>query len=264
MTFRNIPLLLGIALLASGCATYQHPDFKARHARIASVAVLPSSLEVYRVTFKGDKDPMHDTAAEANQVAAGEIAAVLKNKGYTVQPFDSSEEALAKNPEVRTAWHTAKELCVKTIGDIQKGKRGKTPYSLGEEANILADHSRADSLVLLVGESVKKTGGEVTREVILWALFGTPIRPNETLAFAVLVDGNTGEILWVNKNANTGVNPSMPEQVRALVRDNLNLLPKSASKQAEEQPKKKESKGSGSPQPQNFGTKAPPPIPVGR
>ena len=254
-------LLLGILCVASGCATYQHPDFNARHAKVASIAVLPVSLEVYRVTFSGDKDPMHDTAAEANLVAEDEIVNVLKKKGYEVQPFNSSEEALSQRPEVRTAWHTTKELCVKALGEIQKGKKGKTPYSVGEDANILADYANADSLVFLIGESAKKTGGEIAREVVLRILFGAPIQPNETLAQLAVVESDTGEILWVNRNPNTGVNPGAPDQIRRMIQDMLSLFPKSASEQNREKTKQKERMETPAAAPQNFGTRPPAAVP---
>lgn len=256
-----VPLLLGILLL-SGCATYQHPDFNARHAKIHSIAIIPSSVEVYRLSFKGDKDPMHDASAEANQVAGDEIASLMKQKGYAVRPMDLSEEALTGKPELRTAWHTTNELFLKILGDIQKGRKGKTPYTLGVDVNILADHAQADSLVFMTGEGIKKTGGEITQEVILSALFGTPIRPSETLAQLAVVDSNTGEILWVNRNSNVAINPADPAQVRSMVRDILQIFPKSAAEQSREKSKKKERQEQVAQPTHNFGARAPltPPV----
>lgn len=239
----RVLLLLFASLLASGCASYRvHPEFKERHPRIVSMAVLPPDFEVYRLSFKGDKDPMHDVTKRASDIIQDELSREIKSKGYQVQPMDLSEKALSQKPEVRSAWHTVKELHAKALSDFLKGRQKKFTYSVGPDVNILGDHAQCDTLVLVKGEGVKKTGGEIAREVFFHILFGTGVMPSDTTLWISFIDGNTGDVLWLNTNADNrysrDADPADTARLRTVVERLADPFPKSASLEMEEKSRK--------------------------
>jgi len=239
----RVPLILFASLLISGCASYRiHPEFKERHPKILSMAVLPADFEVYRLSFKGDKDPMHDVTARANGVMADELSREIEKKGYKLQPMDFSEQALSQRPEVRSAWHTVKELHAKALSDFLKGRQKKFTYTLGPDVNRLADHAQCDALVLVKGEGVKKTGGEIAREVFFHILFGTGVMPSDTTLWVSFIDGSTGDLLWLNTNVSNRImrdtDPDDSIKIRQLIQQLIRPFPKSAPLEAEEKARK--------------------------
>lgn len=247
-TWRSIWRLGLMALLvigASGCATYRtHPEFKIRQASIKSIGVMPTDIDVYRITFTGDKDLMHDLVPHVNDVAQQQLVADFESKGYSTRLVDMSDEALAQKPEVRASWHTTSELFEKTLGDIQKRRQKKFTYTLGSDINLLADYAGADALIFTKGEGLKKTGGEIAREVILSALFGSPVLPSETQVVSALIDGNTGDVLWLHGGFTNG-DPAQDKRVKEALSVVYKPFPLSASKQAEAKAKRNREKGSG-------------------
>jgi len=228
-------IVLGAVLISSGgCATHRvHPDFKERHERISAIAILPPDLDVFRVTFRGDRDPMPEITSTASKTIEEAIQDRLKEKGYIVHSIDLNEATLAEKPDVRAALHTVHTLYQKVLEEIAKGRWDRFTHSLGPEVNVLADHSQSDALILIKGIGVKKTGGEIARELFFTALFGTPFLPSETLLLIGLVDGDTGDLLWFHYNQNVGVDPADSERLRSLVQAILAPFPDSAAKQKE-------------------------------
>ena len=261
---RKTLFILGLFFITSlsGCATYKmHPNFKERHPSLHTVAVMPPDVKVYRLSFQGDKDPMHEVTQKANRVASEEITDQLKKKGYALHDILLDEQTLSEHPEVRTAWHTTMELYGKALTDIAKRRQKKFTYTVGPEVNVLADYADVDLLVFLVGEGVKKTGGEITREVVMTVIFGTRTRPSETRMHLAFVDSNTGDILWLNhNNANPGVNPEIDLQMRDAIYKILKPFPQEATRQKESKKKPSRSKLSQAPQ-QPRAPQTPVPVP---
>ncbi|MFH1857012.1 MAG: hypothetical protein ABH836_07330 [Candidatus Omnitrophota bacterium] len=234
--------LLMVVFLASssGCASYRvHPDFKERQKSIYSVAVLPPEIDVYKLSFRGDKDPMYDVIALATNQSKDEIEKIFKEKGYVVQRLDLSENRLQQDSELRSALYNIRELYKKTLDDICKRRQKKFTYSVGADINQFADLANADVIVMLQSEGYKKTGGEIAKDIaksilVLAATCGGFCMCSYYSAAIMnlsIIDGNTGDVLWYNNNkAQQGIDMAKEKHVRNTIKSLLKAFPDSAFK----------------------------------
>jgi len=234
----SVILIIFFIISISGCATYRmHPDFKERHKNIRYVSVMPPKVEIYKLTFKGDKEMMFELLDPAVQTSIEEIKKVFIDKGYTIQELDLSESMLRKDNELKEAVFSINTIFEKTLHDIAKRKRKKFTYELGPEVNIFADMSNADVLIFTREEGYKKTGGEITKDVLKSALIFTatlgavlPIYPaSYCLVQSIVVDANSGKVLWYNDNrTNTWGDLGKEPEIRNVIRRVLKGFPKIA------------------------------------
>lgn len=205
-------LILSFALYCSGCATYRkHPDFDKRHKDIKTVSVVEPDVEVYKLTFKGDREMMMELLEPLVMVSKDEAERIFREKGYTVNKLDLSKEALKKDPELKSILFNVRELFKKRLDDIAKRKSKKFTYSLGADINDLSNISDSDVLIFIKESAVKKGGGEIAKDVtksivVAVATLGAFVPFYATCWCTIqvaVVDGYTGDILWYNHNAGT-------------------------------------------------------------
>lgn len=120
----------------------------------------------------------------------------------------------------------------KRLDDISRRRQKKFTYTLGPDVNVLADHADSDILVFVKGESLKKTCGEIARELFMRIMVGTSFLPSETRITMGIVDGNTGDLLWYHYNTDLGIDPAKDDQVRKSIHAMLKPFPVSSEKQA--------------------------------
>ena len=239
---RVFALLLAVSLMisTSGCATAikKHPEFTERHKSINSVAVMPPEITAYKLTFQGDKIPLHELIPVMEEITVSEIKAQFEKKGYNVNKLDLSESALETNPDLRTAMFNVRKMFNKALEDIQKGRQKKFTYSLGSDVNVLADMANCDALIFVVEEGVKKSAGEIAKDmaqgVLLSAaalLIGVIVIPipktAATIIHVAVVDANNGDILWyTNNKVSPDIDPENKGQLRSAVRGRVAGFPK--------------------------------------
>ncbi len=211
--------LVGAALAISGCTTTtrKHPEFTARRAQMASVAVVPPQVEMTLVVFKGDNQPLPEETAKIQRRLPDLIAAQLRQHGFTVKDAGLDEEHFAAQPDLRfqttqvqSAFARANEEMFK-VAAMQKSEAEACKLSLGPDVNQLSEHADADGLVFAKMSGFKKTGGEITKDVAMTVLIAAatlgsviPVQPTKGASLQIaLVDGTTGDILWAN-TAGTG------------------------------------------------------------
>ena len=234
-TFFVVTLGLWVCFSTTGCATYQvHPEFKDRQKSFKTLACIPPDVEVYRLTFAGDKESMYDLCPLVAKYTTDELKRVFEEKGYTMQSLDLSESTLAQQPELRTSLHTVQELYKKTLEDIAKRRQKKFTYTIGPEINPFADRAQTDALLLVKWVAYKKTGGEIAKDIAKSILIAAATLGNvvpvfnfsEGLTQLAVVDGSTGDILWYHHNfGRTAVNVSEENQVKRAIREVIGPFP---------------------------------------
>ncbi|MEW5757851.1 MAG: hypothetical protein AB1755_00020 [Candidatus Omnitrophota bacterium] len=241
---KSLNILISLILTVSGCASYQkHPDFTEKHKKIYTAAVMPAEVEIYKLNFKGDKDPMYDLMAKAVNFSKDEVENTLLSKNYTVQKLKLDDEILVNNPELKTALFNVKKLFNQKLKEIQKRKEKKFTYSLGSDINQFADMADADVLVFIKESGFKKTGGEIAKDIAKSVLFSAAlaavggigymyISPNEAVIQIAIVDSNTGDILWYNYNRdNPGIDLGNERSVRSILKALLSPFPQRATQE---------------------------------
>ncbi len=232
---------------ASGCAALgppRHPEFKALHVQIRSMAVLPPSIEVYKFTFKGEREMMYDLLPGLRQQAIAELEQVLAKRGYQVQPLDVSEQVLDNDPELKRSLHTVQELFDKRIEEYNKKwfpRAREFRYTVGSDINVFADRAKSDALVFVRCQGIKKSGGEIAKDLaktllVAVATLGNAMvyyYPSVTVVQMAVIDGDTGELLWYHHNLGQGnFDIAREKRFRRELRSLLSKFPKAASANA--------------------------------
>lgn len=260
--FLAVLVLVCFILNSAGCVkSYQiHPDFKQRHKEIFSASVMLPEVDVFMLTFKGDRKRMHELIPLIEESTVAELKSVLDAKGYIVRELDLSEDVLKADPDLRTALFNVQKVFLKRIDDISKQKKKEFRYSVGSEVNMLAEEANCDILIFVKEEGMKKSAGEIAKDMVKAALVtaafaligGIHIPTTQVSAMMVhiaVVDANDGEILWYTNNSlNTNWDPANQKQVKSLIRSLFKPFPASVNKgkafegpllkQAEELPEK--------------------------
>ncbi|OGW76061.1 MAG: hypothetical protein A2Z72_01680 [Omnitrophica bacterium RBG_13_46_9] len=236
-------------LNVTGCATpyMVHPEFKERHKNIVSASVMPPEVDAYILTFQGDKKRLHDIIPLMESTTVSEMKKALADKGYIVKELDLSEEALGKNPELRTSLFNVRKVFTKTLEDISKRKQKKFTYSIGSEVNVFADLADCDILIFIKEEGVKKSAGEVAKDVakglaisaacILFGVVYVPIpKTAAVLMHIAIVDSNDGAILWYTNNlCNPNWDPENQKHMTMLIKYLFKPFPQAAVKKSYEE-----------------------------
>ncbi len=252
---RTLSLIVAVAFCVnvSGCATpyMTHPEFKERHLNMHSVSVMPPEVDAYVLTFQGDKKRLTDIIPMMEKTTLEQTKKSLTEKGYTLKELDLSEPVLEDQPELRTALFNARKLFNKAIEDIIKHRNKKFIYSIGAEANTFANISDSDVLIFVKEEGVKKSAGEIAKDVVKGCLITAaclligaiyiPIPDTcATIVHVAVVDSNDGSILWYTNNAcNTKWDPANEKQMAQLITNLIKPFPDSVDKKVDKKSSKK-------------------------
>ncbi len=193
----------------------KHPQFAERRAKISSVAVVPPEVEVIRVVFKGDNEPLPEDAARITTKLPDLIAGELRRRGFTVKDACLDEQHFGTAPDLRfqttqaqQAFSTASAQMYQTVA-MKKPEAENCQSTLGPGVNPLADHANVDALIFVKMGGFKKSGGEVAKDVAMTVLFlaigAIVTQPTQGAGIRIaLVDGATGDVLWANVAGTSG------------------------------------------------------------
>lgn len=241
---RAVSLIAGVLglLMASGCASLaikRHPEFSTRQQYLRSIAILPPRIEIYKMSFRGDKELMHELLPTTNTIIMDELQTTLSQRGYAIQALETADTTIKQDI------YTVDELFDKRLEDYRKRwftNFKEFRYTLGSAVNTLADHAQSNALLITRCTGYKKTGGEISSDMIksiliAAATLGNAVvlqAPSVTLIQLGAVDGDTGDILWYVDNANgqgtwnnaTAFDAANEKKLRKAVRGLIKNFPK--------------------------------------
>lgn len=239
----SLTFVLVLLLGATGCATTVrvHPTFTERHATIRVIAAMPPAVTIYRVTFTGDQELMPELIPPAVSTIIETAEGALTQKGYTVPHLDPNDSALTQNAELQAAMFNVQQVFGKRLEEMARRRFPRNEvYSLGPEVNRFADMSRSDVLLFAHCEGLKKSGGEITKDIAKTLLIGiatlghfVPMYPTSATALQLaMVDGDTGDILWYHStllNGTAQCDVANRRQLAAIVKGLLAPFPRVAT-----------------------------------
>lgn len=200
-------------------ALRQHPEFDVARNTIERVAILPPVASVEKIMFAGDNETLHENEKKYPKSLANQARTKLRSRGYATSLVDLVELA-EQDPDVafqveqiRNAYKAAsRELYEENVAEDDYKR---FTVSLGPVVNPVADIAEADALLLITYEGITKSDGQVNKEraanVLLGALTGVyyePVRSASAIEVA-MIDGASGDILWVNTEARAGLGTSV-------------------------------------------------------
>jgi hypothetical protein len=118
-------------------------------------------------------------------------------------------------------------------GPAWQGKKERFDYSVGSGLQSLADAVPADFALVLVGSSVRQSGGAVFKQFMQGAMGYYGGAGGGTWVMTGIFDLRTGEVKWLNSERGTqslgmgGYDVREPETARKLVRKMFEIFPAS-------------------------------------
>ncbi|GEM_PF-2262124 len=236
----SITRLVSVCILSifiSSCAglTYNktHNDFSVHCTAIEDVMILSPNVDVYLVSLKGSKVPLKPEAKQITAELIGLIKQELSHRGYSAALLDYNEKPIINSDQLFTdvAINQLYHRISKEFGKpVKANEHHNYECNLGEEAKNVASFANADALVFSNFKAWKRTGGSIATELAVKALLAvaggvSAAQPTagETLQVA-LVDGNTGDVLWINETFEAFFRPIPPDFSRTNLENLVNVL----------------------------------------
>ncbi len=197
------------------------------------VVLLPVDIDVYEFSAGGVREevPEWSDSAEANIRSA-----LLFTKGEEGQPWaaervDTSELTAGEREilEEHLALFNLVVVNAYWAALPQNGawhfKRQRFDYSVGEGLSFLKTKYAVDAGLIIIGEDVVSTAGRKAMAVVA-ALGGVGMPMGHSLLIGGLVDFETGDVLWLNREVSGGATDLRdPESARAFARDLMDGYP---------------------------------------
>jgi len=197
--FSTWGLLFTAIVLSTGCATpLVNPNTEQELAAVNEIVVVPADIVVGLVKFASDDERMTDIEEEHKPIISSSATTAITENGYSEVEFDF--EAYEGGENLSYMITSFKEDLAQSM------ETPKDWIALGESARELARITNADALLYINYEGIRKSSGEVAKDIGTSILVGVltagayiPISAqNSGAASAYLVDGISGDILWKN------------------------------------------------------------------
>jgi hypothetical protein len=214
-------ILISAAVL-SGCAQYttvrEHKDLQEEAKHISSVIILPADVTVEKLAFTGDNERETDKESAFSQELKDSAKAALEAKGLKVIEFDFAN-TLASNQNLAYAITQCKESLTKSEDALYKKPtevkdQGKFSESVGAPANIVAETTGAQSMLIVKYKGFEKTAGMQAKDIAAGVLLAVLLGGNQAQIAAsqgasmeaALVATDSGDILWTNRSGGPQLN----------------------------------------------------------
>jgi hypothetical protein len=203
---------LASLVLLTGCANYtsvrEHKNLAQSASHIGSVVIVPADVSVELVAFTGDNE--REGAKESSFAKSLHTSArmALENKSLTVVDYDF-EKGLAENQNLAFAITQCKESLTKAEKNLYKKAvdekdKAKFAENVGASANVIAEATGADAMLLIDYKGFEKTAGMKTKDMAAGILLGVltgsvAVAPPEgSVMHVALIATDSGDILWTN------------------------------------------------------------------
>lgn len=211
-TFVSVLILLPL-LLASGCA--QTRNLGGEQAIVAppeglTVLLMPADVELSLLTTSGLKEPNAEWTEQGRQNVIAALKAEMAERA--IKTVSYAGEA-SKHTEIADEHLQLVKLHEAVGGSIAlhkfvpglelPTKKNKFNWTLGENVQMLRDTYDSNYALFVFAEDSFSSGGRVALQVAL-ALLGAHVQGGQQVAFASLVDLNSGSVVWFNV-LNSGV-----------------------------------------------------------
>ncbi|BFM18041.1 hypothetical protein R50073_42240 [Maricurvus nonylphenolicus] len=176
------------------------PSNESKAAEKPAIVVMPLDVELSILTAAGLTEPQ----AEWTENAEGYIQTALENEFVEREANYKRFIADSKNPEDTL---TQLEKLHEVVGHSAMfhhmgtfklpSKKGQFDWTLGKEATALRDATDADYAMFVFVRDSYASAGRVAMQIGM-AVLGVGVPLGQQVAFASLVDLESGEIVWFN------------------------------------------------------------------
>lgn len=212
-------LLMTLVSACSTTAVREHLKMAAELGKIHNVVIIPPSVTIEKIMFTGENERMTDQKATLAPKIMDLGRDLLAKHGYTVVAFDF-DKATKDDPDLAFALSQPHDAYLQAHKKLYKqmlvptSKKQAIAASTGATANLIADKTGADALLLINYKGYVKSGGEMAKEATASVLLAVLTLGNavvvpvsgQSQVEAAMIDGNTGDVLWSNIQGGAGAN----------------------------------------------------------
>lgn len=198
---------LALAVLASGCAQTRSvgPDvsLKPHDGRLA-VLLMPADVELSLLTTGGLLEPHAAWTEQGRQNVIAALKAEMAERSIGTVSYDDQSVGIhqvAPADEQLVKLHEAVGgtilLHKYAAGFELPSKKNRFDWTLGEGVRALRERHGADYALFVYAEDSFSSDGRVALKIAL-ALVGAHVSGGRQVAFASLVDLDSGAVIWFN------------------------------------------------------------------
>jgi hypothetical protein len=199
------------------------------------IVMLPFEFVVYQKGIAG-MEAVPDWTESANFALGDAAMEVLKDAArFEVVPLpqlDGAAEGLVREHVALFETVGMTGMAMVNAGPAWQGKKAQFDYSVGDGLQFLVDAVPADYALVLVGSSVRQSGGAVFSQFLQGAM-GFYSEGGGTWVMTGIFDLRTGEVKWLNWESGTqtlgmgGFDVRKPEAARKVVTKMFEIFPAS-------------------------------------
>ncbi len=196
-----------LVVFASGCAQTRSAGPETTIDKPAdglAVLLMPADVELSLLTTGGLKEPNAEWTAQGRQNVVAALKEELAERNIEVVPYADDSNAtyqIAAEHEQLTKLHEAVGSTIMlhkyVPGFGLPTKKDRFDWTLGEGVQRLRDSHDADYALFVYAEDSFSSEGRVALKFAL-ALLGAHIQGGRQVAFASLVDLESGSVVWFN------------------------------------------------------------------
>jgi hypothetical protein len=200
-------LALGLAVLLGACAQTRSagPEVTLKpHEGPLSVLLMPADVELSLLTTSGLQEPNAEWTAQGRQNVIAALKEELGERSIEVVSYGDDSIAsyqIASEHEQLVKLHEAVGGAImlhKYLPGFElPTKKDRFDWTLGEGVHALRDAKSADYALFVYAEDSFSSGGRAALKFAL-ALLGAHIEGGRQVAFASLVDLDSGAVVWFN------------------------------------------------------------------
>ena len=206
---RRAPALLfalAAVALTSACAQTQSagPEVTLDRSGAVSVLLMPADVELSLLTTGGALEPNAEWTEQGRQNVIAALKEEMAERSIeTVSYADDSDPSyqIASQDEQLVKLHEAVGNAIildrYIPGNALPTKKNRFDWTLGEGVHQLRDAHRARYALFVFARDSFSSDGRVALSIAM-ALLGVSVQGGQQLAFASLVDLETGNVLWFN------------------------------------------------------------------
>ncbi|HEX9916947.1 MAG TPA: hypothetical protein VGB16_04345 [candidate division Zixibacteria bacterium] len=231
-----VSLCLLSLLVFVGCAyttERTHPNFSERRKEIKSIGIMPPEFHMFERTATID-EPKPELDAEADSNIVNALNEVLKEGGFVSVAVPMNDSALVYDQELALDLTRQKQSFDKACDSAIVSKKKTVNLTVDPNVGVFADLAQTDYLLFVRGMGYQTSGGAKAKDVAIGALsavlFGTYAGSQWTgMVLEIgLVDANSAELLWYNRNTvdQSNYNARQPKSAKKLCKKILEKLVK--------------------------------------
>lgn len=220
--------IVGCGSSGPGVGARSEEEFRQRVNPGKKITVLPPVIQYFRRTNLGD-EPMPEFNQLVHENLMSGMNEAFTQMKYSVLPCNFDDETLLVDQELALDLTNVRNDFNRALMELSNSRKSASIW-FSPLVNVFSERAQADLILMAQGYGFETSGGKKTKDTIMagiGAVLGylPSVQFTGTQIVMLLLDGVTGELLWLNYNGqNTSFNAKDSSAMAKLAYALLNPL----------------------------------------